>query len=41
MTAAADAYAEAERLIEEAKRTGATELSLATEATHALTRLPP
>ena len=40
MTAAEKAFAEAERLIEDAKRTGATTLSLDTEATHALTRLP-
>ena len=40
MTAADEAFAEAERLIATAKRTGATELSFDTAATHALTRLP-
>ncbi len=40
MTAADKAFAAAERLIAGAKRTGATELSLDTKATHALTRLP-
>ncbi|MBW6505889.1 MAG: hypothetical protein K0B00_03970 [Rhodobacteraceae bacterium] len=41
MSAADDAYAEAERLIAEAKRTGAKDLSFNRPETHALTRLPP
>ena len=40
MTAADDAYAAAERLIAEAKRTGAEGLSFDTEETRALARLP-
>ena len=40
MTAADEAFAEAERLIAEAKRTGANKLSFNTKASRALTRLP-
>ena len=40
MTKASDAYAEAQRLIAEAGRSGATELSFNTAKTHALTRIP-
>ena len=41
MSAADDAYAEAQRLIAKARASGATELNLNSDATRALTTLPP
>ena len=40
MSAADDAFAEAERMIEEARKSGATELSFNNQTTRALTRIP-